>query len=101
MQIIPWKGDKKPDAGFVGDEFRKLGYAVSARPLANNEQTPMLNSLAGDQVLWLVRGSIDLTIGEKVLVLKAGDRVEIPKGNKYHVKAKVAEGSFYLLGQKL
>lgn len=101
MQVIPWKSEKKPDAGFVGDEFRKLGYAVSARPLANNEQTPILNSLAGDQVLWLVRGSVDLTIGEQVLALKVGDRVEIPKGNKYHVKGKAVEGSFYLLGQKV
>lgn len=100
MEVIPWTGQAVPDAGFVGAELRKMGYGVSANPLAKEQQSPMLNSLNGEQLLWMVKGRVDLSIEKKLLTLNAGDRLTIPKGLKYHLKAKSQEGAFYLLGQK-
>ncbi len=100
MEVISWKGQKVPDAAYVGDELRKMAYGVSAHPLASNQHSPTLNSLNGEQMLWLVKGKIELNIEQKKLTLNAGDRLGIPKGLKYSLQAKSAEGVFYLLGQK-
>ena len=100
MEVIPWKSEKVPGADYVGGELRKIGYVVSAHPFPVNHQSVTHNTLNGEEILWMVKGKIDLNIDQKKYTLNAGDRILIPKGLKYHFRVNSPEGAFYLLGKK-
>jgi mannose-6-phosphate isomerase-like protein (cupin superfamily) len=54
-----------------------------------------------DECLWVLRGELDLTIGEETLALRTGDRVYLAARTAHIARVPEGmEGVTYLVGQK-
>jgi uncharacterized cupin superfamily protein len=95
---IPWNGDSEPVRSKLEESLLEDGFDPFAWVDEPGKQYDA-HSHSHDETIWILRGSMQFTVGTQVFDLGPGDRLTLPRASQHEAKAG-AEGCEYLVGQK-
>lgn len=98
FEVLRWNGGASPRETELRSSLEAEGYQVfswSDSPAANYEP----HSHPHDESIWLFDGEMTFGVDGQEHVLRAGDRLMLPKGT-VHTAIAGAEGASYLVGQR-
>jgi quercetin dioxygenase-like cupin family protein len=95
---VPWDGDGQPVRSRLEEVLLEDGFD----PFAWVDEPGKLYSAhthEHDESIWIIRGSMQFRVGDKMFDLRPGDRLLLPRGSQHEAKAG-PDGCEYLVGQK-
>lgn len=99
LSKVPWNGDGDPIRHVLEESLIEEGYDPFAwvdEPGKRYEA----HAHAHDEIIWIIRGSMQFDVGGKVIDLAPGDRLNLPHASE-HEATVGPEGCEYLVGQRL
>lgn len=98
LEVVRWRGDRSPLESDLRSTLESEGYSVFAwSDRAGTTYEP--HSHPHDESIWLVRGEMTFGAAGAEHVLRAGDRLMLPKGT-VHTAVAGGDGASYLVGQR-
>ena len=95
---IPWDGDSEPVRSKLEESLLEEGFDPFAWVDEPGKQYDA-HAHSHDETIWILRGSMQFTVGTQVFDLGPGDRLTLPRASQHEAKAG-AQGCEYLVGQK-
>lgn len=98
FEVLRWQSTESPREPELRASLEAEGYEVfswSDSPAANYEP----HSHPHDESIWLFRGEMTFAVGGQGHLLRAGDRLMLPR-DTVHTAIAGGEGASYLVGQR-
>jgi quercetin dioxygenase-like cupin family protein len=98
LEVLRWNEPSKPREGTLRKRLETEGFDVFRwRDDAGADYQPHAHD--HDESLWVIRGEITFAVGADRYILRAGDRLMLPKGT-VHTAFTGAEGCLYFVGRR-
>lgn len=95
---VPWDGDGEP----VRSRLEELLLEDGFDPYAWVDEPGKVyetHAHAHDESIWILRGTMQFRVGDKLIDLGPGDRLMLPRGSQHQAQAG-PNGCEYLVGQR-
>jgi quercetin dioxygenase-like cupin family protein len=100
IRVEHWKQTGAPDATELRRRMESEGYSVFQwSDGAGTVYGP--HAHGEDQSHWVIKGTLELTVGSEHYVLRAGDRDFLPAGTEHSAFVPGDEAVLYLIGAKV
>lgn len=98
LEKTPWAGDGEPVRHELEETLLEEGFDPFAWVDEPGKQYDQ-HAHSHDESIWVLRGTMQFTMGSQVVDLGPGDRLNLPRG-VLHVATAGDEGCEYLVGQR-
>jgi len=95
---VPWNGDGEPVRSRLEEVLLEDGFDPFAW-VDEPGKSYGAHAHEHDESIWILRGSMQFRVGERLFDLGPGDRLMLPRGSQHEAKAG-PDGCEYLVGQR-
>lgn len=98
LEMIPWDSDDDPIRSQLEESLLEDGFDPFAW-VDEPEKRYDSHAHDHDECIWILRGSMEFTVGGQTFSLAQGDRLMLPRGS-LHEAVIGLDGCEYLIGQR-